>query len=260
MNTPINKETYILDDSIAFELMDLLKAKARHFIQLNEYVYRLFDGQSVVTGDPVPIEAKGKQPTLAVFNKLVIQSTNFLPKFRNKSNGTYRRLLIVPFEKSFTADNDDWKIKDDYIKRKDVLEYVLKIALSLNFEKFDEPKATQGLLDDFKISNDNVLAFVNDMFEEFVSDFLPTAFISALYRAWCEDEGVKPFTKREFELKLPDYVKDQWKKTVQRPNSAGFNRAVDLHRANEMELFRRLFYWDDEKHKKVTKGYSRKKK
>ncbi|MCT3121768.1 DUF1655 domain-containing protein [Lactococcus lactis] len=39
----------MLDDSIAFELMDLLKAKARHFIQLNEYVYRLFDGQSVVT-------------------------------------------------------------------------------------------------------------------------------------------------------------------------------------------------------------------
>ena len=41
MNKPTNKETYILDDSIAFELMDLLKAKARHFIQLNEYVYRL---------------------------------------------------------------------------------------------------------------------------------------------------------------------------------------------------------------------------
>ena len=48
MNNTITKETYILDDSIAFELMDLLKAKARHFIQLNEYVYRLFDGQSVV--------------------------------------------------------------------------------------------------------------------------------------------------------------------------------------------------------------------
>ncbi|WP_442774084.1 phage/plasmid primase, P4 family [Lactococcus hircilactis] len=215
---------------------------------------------SVVTGDPVPIEAKGKQPTLAVFNKLVIQSTNFLPKFRNKSNGTYRRLLIVPFNKSFTADNDNWKIKDDYIKRKDVLEYVLKIALSLNFDKFDEPKATQGLLDDFKISNDNVLAFVNDMFEEFVSDFLPTTFLSALYRAWCEDEGVKPFTKREFELKLPDHIKKEWIKTTQRPHTAGFNRAVDLHRAEEYELFRRLFHWDDDKHKRLSKGYQRKKK
>ncbi|KAF6609478.1 MULTISPECIES: DUF1655 domain-containing protein [unclassified Lactococcus] len=49
MKKPVNKETYILDDSIAFELMDLLKTKARHFIQLNEYVYRLFDGKSVVT-------------------------------------------------------------------------------------------------------------------------------------------------------------------------------------------------------------------
>lgn len=49
MNKPTNKEIYILDDTVAFELMDLLKAKARHFIQLNEYVYRLFDGQSVVT-------------------------------------------------------------------------------------------------------------------------------------------------------------------------------------------------------------------
>ena len=49
MNKPVNKETYILDDSIAIEHMDLLKAKERHFIQLNEYVYRLFDGQSVVT-------------------------------------------------------------------------------------------------------------------------------------------------------------------------------------------------------------------
>ncbi|KST86539.1 DUF1655 domain-containing protein [Lactococcus lactis] len=49
MKKPVNKETYILDDSISFELMDLLKAKARYFIQLNEYVYRLFDGKTVVT-------------------------------------------------------------------------------------------------------------------------------------------------------------------------------------------------------------------
>ena len=49
MNNTIEKETYILDDSIAFELMELLKAKSRHFIKLNAYVYRLFDGETVVT-------------------------------------------------------------------------------------------------------------------------------------------------------------------------------------------------------------------
>ena len=45
----MSKEIYIVDDTVAFELMQSLKTKARHFIQLNEYVYRLFDGQSVVT-------------------------------------------------------------------------------------------------------------------------------------------------------------------------------------------------------------------
>lgn len=64
MNNTANKETYILDDTVAFELMDLLKAKARHFIQLNEYVYRLFDGQSVVTfttlENDIQVEMVGK--------------------------------------------------------------------------------------------------------------------------------------------------------------------------------------------------------
>ncbi len=215
---------------------------------------------SVITGDPVPIEVKGKTPTLALFNKLIIQSANFLPKFRNKSNGTYRRMLIVPFNKSYTTETDNWKIKDDYIKRHEVLEYVLKKALSLNFDRFIEPKATQELLEEFKISNDTVLAFVSTDFQEFVSDFLPTTFITAYYQAWCEVEGVKPFSKREFELKLPDHIKQEWGKATKRPRTAGFNRAVDLHRAEELPRFRALFYWSDEKHEKPTKGYARKKK
>ena len=169
-------------------------------------------------------------------------------------------MLIVPFNKSYTTETDNWKIKDDYIKRHEVLEYVLKKALSLNFDRFIEPKATQELLEEFKISNDTVLAFVSTDFQEFVSDFLPTTFITAYYQAWCEVEGVKPFSKREFELKLPDHIKDEWGKATKRPRTAGFNRAVDLHRAEELPRFRALFYWSDEKHEKPTKGYARKKK
>ena len=212
---------------------------------------------SVITGDPVPIEAKGKTPTLAVFNKLIIQSANFLPKFRNKSNGTYRRMLIVPFNKSYTAETDNWKIKDDYIKRPEVLEYVLKKALSLNFDRFINPKATQELLEEFKKSNDTIMGFVSEPFAELVSDFLPTTFITAYYKAWCEIEGVLPFSKREFEIRLPDHIKEEWIKATKRPHTAGFNRAIDLHRAEELGKFWQYFYWDDEKQKQPTKGYLR---
>ena len=49
MNNTTNKKLISLMIQSLLNFMDLLKAKARHFIKLNEYVYRLFDGQSVVT-------------------------------------------------------------------------------------------------------------------------------------------------------------------------------------------------------------------
>lgn len=56
----MNKEVYYTDDSIAFELFDLLRAKARHVIKLDEWNYRLFDGNSAVTftalSDSIKIE------------------------------------------------------------------------------------------------------------------------------------------------------------------------------------------------------------
>lgn len=64
MNKPINKEAYILDDSIVFELMDLLKAKARHSIQLNEHIYRLFDGNFTTLESNVPVERVKKMATI----------------------------------------------------------------------------------------------------------------------------------------------------------------------------------------------------
>ena len=56
----MNKETDYTDDSTAFKLFNLLKAKARHVIKLDEWNYRLFDGNSSVTfttlSDSIKIE------------------------------------------------------------------------------------------------------------------------------------------------------------------------------------------------------------
>ena len=101
------------------------------------------------------------------------------------------------------------------------------------------------------------MGFVSEPFAELVSDFLPTTFITAYYKAWCEIEGVLPFSKREFEIRLPDHIKDEWIKATKRPHTAGFNRAIDLHRAEELGKFWQYFYWDDEKQKQPTKGYLR---
>ncbi|GAB2028248.1 DNA primase family protein [Lactovum odontotermitis] len=185
---------------------------------------------SAVTGDNLTIEPKGKARYSFKFKGLVIQSANFLPTFRNKSNGLYRRMLIIPFMKKFTADNDNWKIKDDYITRPEVLEYVLVKALSLNFERLIEPKASLAQLEQFKEDNDNVLAFVNEWLPQFESNFLPTSFLFWFYKAQISYNGQRANSYREFSKALTNCLPDNWVRSTQRLKGKFVSRDIEKAR------------------------------
>lgn len=196
-------------------------------VQAGVYVDESSNFNSVVTGEPVLVEEKNKQPYTTIFKKTVIQSTNELPRFKNKTNGTYRRFTIIPFKKTFSSKEDNWDIKDKYIYREDVLEYVLKRALEMDFDRFIEPKASMEALEEFKESNDTVKAFVNEWFPRFESTRLPSRFLWWLYQEWCKDEGVTKLTKRKFENQLIKNLPQDWSKKRMRP-TARFIPSVDV--------------------------------
>ncbi len=120
---------------------------------------------SVVTNETILIEVKNRMPYSARMYVTVIQSTNEMPKIRNKSNGTYRRLLIVPFNASFEGAKDDWRIKEEYINRKEVLEYVLHKAVNMDFERFIVPDVSKKLLEEYKQENDPLVDFRETVFK-----------------------------------------------------------------------------------------------
>ncbi|MHA2817398.1 phage/plasmid primase, P4 family [Streptococcus agalactiae] len=179
-------------------------------VQAGIYVDESSNFNSVVTGEPVSIEKKGENPYMEVFKKTVIQSTNAMPSFKNKSNGTYRRIIIIPFLKTFSAKDDDWAIKDDYINRPEVLEYVLWKSINLDFERFSEPKATEEQMKVFKKDNNTVLAFVEEWFDDFESTALPTRFLWWLYKEWCKENGYTALKKTTFEKELASNISDDW--------------------------------------------------
>ncbi|HEO4140721.1 TPA: DNA primase [Streptococcus agalactiae] len=179
-------------------------------VQAGIYVDESSNFNSVVTGEPVSIEKKGENPYMAIFKKTVIQSTNAMPSFKNKSNGTYRRIIIIPFLKTFSAKDDDWAIKDDYINRPEVLEYVLWKSINLDFERFSEPKATEEQMKVFKKDNNTVLAFVEEWFDDFESTALPTRFLWWLYKEWCKENGYTALKKTTFEKELASNISDDW--------------------------------------------------
>ncbi|PRO64644.1 DNA primase [Alkalicoccus urumqiensis] len=165
---------------------------------------------SVVTGDVVSVEQKNKPIYNTSFKCSVIQSTNGMPKFRNKTTGTIRRLVIVPFNADFNGQAEDTRIKDEFIKDPAVLEYVLHQAVHMDFEKFDIPQASVNELEVFKQDNDPVLDFKLSVFDEWDVQKVPKYVVYGFYKQFCLDNGYKPLAERQFHKQFKNYLGGEW--------------------------------------------------
>lgn len=105
----------------------------------------------------------------------MIQCVNELPKLRDKSESMYRRLLVIPFDKRFQGCERKY-IKDDYLNRQDVLEYVLyRVLAETDYYELDEPDACSALLDDFRVANDPLRQFADEIFPAASWHLLPAS-------------------------------------------------------------------------------------
>ncbi|QYA45458.1 nucleoside triphosphatase [Macrococcoides bohemicum] len=186
--------------------------------------------KSVVTGDPVLVEFKGKTPFSATFQLTVIQSTNGMPKFKDKTKGNLRRILIVPFKADFNGTIENRKIKTEYIKDKKVLEYVLHKAIKMDFENFITPKASVLMMQSFMQDNDPVYDFKVNKFDKWVNDYtikyLPQKFVYAVYEKFCDENNYKPLSYRGFNERLSKYLDPHWKEGQDRKLTAEIHRKI----------------------------------
>lgn len=141
--------------------------------------------KAVITGDVIRINQKHVDPIDYTFHGFMIQCLNDRPRFRDTSDSIYRRFLVIPFYKSFTGIERKY-IKDDYLKRREVREFVLWYTLAVmpDYYELSEPDVSRAELEEFKDDNDPVRAFWNEMSELLESEFLPRAFLYECYKAW----------------------------------------------------------------------------
>lgn len=149
------------------------------------FVDKAAELKAVVTNDIISINRKGLVPISFRFWGFMIQCLNEFPQIRDRSESFYRRQLFVPFEKWFGGTERKY-IKEDYLHRREVREYVLKkVLIDMGpYYQLDEPEATQKVLEHYKESNDPVREFWNEHEELFKWDLLPFSFLYDLYKAW----------------------------------------------------------------------------
>lgn len=176
---------------------------------VGEYVDKAANYKAAVTGDPIYIDRKYKKSLFFIFHGMIIQCMNGFPQVRDKTNSFYRRLLLIPFVKNFEGVEKKY-IKNDYIGRQNVLEYVLWKCLNMDFEELPVPQACRDEMLEFHFASDPVLQFWDEISEETVWDFLPNKFLYDLFVAWVKRNNPvgKTIGRNTFLSRLSEIIRD----------------------------------------------------
>lgn len=165
---------------------------------------------SLVTGDIMTIEEKGLKPYSLRLNMTVVQSSNGLPIMKGDRSAIDRRFRILAFTKVF-KDNPNKAIKDDYINRPEVLEYLAKLALETPTEDIN-PEKSQEILSEHHKEINPVIGFASVFFtDDLVSWFLPNDFVFYGYKEYLEYNGINEHTTemnfhKKLKQNLPEWV------------------------------------------------------
>lgn len=166
---------------------------------------------SLVTHDIVTIEKKGKQPYSARLTPVIVQSANRLIKIQGDKEAIARRTFILPFVSEFNKDGYKREIKQVYLKRQDVLEYVLKNALEYDIsDGFKDISQHPAIKEIHGKSMTSVEQFSSYLFSRVKSTFLPNSFMLWAYKQFCEGNGLERGTKEAFHKELKDALPPDW--------------------------------------------------
>lgn len=166
--------------------------------------------KNLVSGGETTVKMLYKQPyTIANKCKLMF-ACNELPKTRDTTKGFFRRLLIVPFDRTFEGDNRDSFIEDKLMAElPGIFNIVIRGYQRLKkSRKFTESGAIDMEIGKYRLELDTVAAWFRDCVEDTKEKDGPETQLSKLYgsyKIFTETRGEKPevyitFTKRMMKI------------------------------------------------------------
>ena len=161
----------------------------------------------VVTGeDYLMAEKKNKNPfKFKPFARLVF-SCNELPRnYVDRTEGFYRRLIIVPFNRQIEKSKIDKSLKYKFQREKEgILNWALEGLKRLyenNFE-FSENELTDGVKKEYKRENNNVISFVEECCELDSLFSCSRIELYESYKEFCVEAGLKALSQIKFNKEL----------------------------------------------------------
>ena len=159
--------------------------------------------KKIVTGNRIKAEQKGKDPF--EFNPYVklLFSANDMPRMRDKTGAVLRRLVMIPFNATFSKDDEDY---DPFIKYKlikeDSIEYLIQLGIAglkrvLHNNEFTVSKKVNDVLTEYEEENNPIIAFINEVGVDAIVN-QPTNDVYLRYSTFCSQSQLQALSKIAF--------------------------------------------------------------
>jgi putative DNA primase/helicase len=154
--------------------------------------------KKLFTGNSITVERKGERPfELEPYAKMIF-SANEIPRSYDKTEGFYSRLMFIPFDAEFSAEDEDYDPNiEDKITTDNAMSYLLNIALKgiqrlMTKGEFTQPQRVLEVMNQYRTDNSTTLSWVADQ-EITLEQVLetPSSDLYSDFADWCKQSGIK---------------------------------------------------------------------
>lgn len=163
--------------------------------------------KKIVTGNRIKAERKGQDPF--EFNPYIkmLFSANDIPRMKDKTGAVLRRLVIIPFNATFTVNDPDF---DPYIKYKLVeqgsIEYLIRVGIEglrrvIQQNHFTQSERVDREIKEYEEENNPIAGFIEDQGLDMIENQL-TVDVYKRYQVFCADNSLTPMSNIVFSKQI----------------------------------------------------------
>jgi putative DNA primase/helicase len=169
------------------------------------YIDRCKGYKSLASGNTITVRPIYSKPIKVQNTATLILSANTMPKFKDKTEGFFRRLVIIPFDFKITEKISDM---DNLLSSDNAKSYILNLALKgvkrikENGYKISNNEILKNALEEYKTEIDHIAGFVK---EYSIIEGKETNAVFNDYLLYCGKIGIYPLALSVFTRRLKEF-------------------------------------------------------
>ena len=175
-------------------------AETEHGQRFAEAKIKSFTGGDMISARPLYGEWVDFQPIGKIF-----LTTNNRPEIRGSDDGIWRRMVEVPFNRQFTADEQDKELMAALLQElPGILNWAIEGCLRWQSEGLIAPQSVTASVTEYRTEMDTVCSFVTEECLVAPHERIQVGSLYQQYTNWCRSSSKQPRTKVQFGKALTD--------------------------------------------------------